>query len=305
LNLLTGRAAVKPVEGPDFKPSISFEPDLAPLERAGPAHSASLKPHETHTARASSEAQQEKHYDAISAEYETHYSDDSSREYRRRFIYEPMFSEIELSGMNVLDAMCGSGQTTEFLLAHGASVTGIDISKEVIEAFQTRWPEAQAVRRSLLDSNLPESSFDCVTVVGGLHHIHPHVSEALVEIHRLLKPGGFFCFMEPHSGSLPDVIRKFWYKYDRFFSDNEAAIDLSALEQEFSSRFSSRTVRYQGNVAFLLVLNSLIFRIPVSLKPYYSSPLMSVEEIVSRMQGKRMSCFVVGQWRKRVSTSSR
>jgi SAM-dependent methyltransferase len=296
LNLLTGRAAVEPVKGPDAnRPSISFDPDLASLEPAPRAPDVSLKTNERF---ATSERQQEKHYDTISAEYEAHYSDDSSREYRWRFIYEPMFSQIQLSGMNVLDAMCGSGQTTEFLLERGASVTGIDISKEVIDAFHSRWPEAQAIRRSLLDSDLPDSSFDCVTVVGGLHHIHPYVSEALVEIHRLLKPGGLFCFMDPHSGSFPDVIRKFWYKHDRFFSDNEAAIDLSSLEREFASRFSSRMVRYQGNLAFLLVLNSLIFRIPVNLKPYYSSPLMRVEGVVNKLQGKRMSCFVVGQWRK-------
>jgi ubiquinone/menaquinone biosynthesis C-methylase UbiE len=284
---------VEPVEGPNSnRPSISY--DLSGASRCD----ATADGFGRVLQQDATEEQQAKHYDKISAEYEVHYSDNSSREYRRRFIYEPMFSEIELSGMNVLDAMCGSGQTTEFLLSHGAAVTGIDISKEVIEAFQSRWPKAQAIRRSLLDSNLPGSSFDCVTVVGGLHHIHPHVSEALEEIHRLLKPGGFFCFMEPHSGSFPDVIRKIWYKHDRFFSDNEAAIDLSALEQEFSTRFKARRVQYQGNIAFLLVLNSLIFRVPPGLKPYYSSPLMSVENVINKVQGKRSSCFVVAQWQK-------
>ena len=42
------------------------------------------------------------------------------------------------------------------------------------------------------------TSFDCVAVVGGLHHIHPNVKAAVREIHRVLKPGGHFCFMEPH-----------------------------------------------------------------------------------------------------------
>jgi ubiquinone/menaquinone biosynthesis C-methylase UbiE len=167
--------------------------------------------------RASEQLQQD-HYDEIAADYEAHYSDPCSLEYRRKFIYEPMFAGIDLSGMKVLDAMCGSGQTTEYLLSRGAVVTGLDLSNEVITTFKSRWTNCDAIQRSLLDSGLPDDSFDCVVIVGGLHHIHPHVSAALREINRVLKPGGFLCFMEPHSGSLPDVIRRVWYKHDRFFS---------------------------------------------------------------------------------------
>lgn len=246
----------------------------------------------------SSEQQQESHYNTIAAEYEAHYSDASSRDYRRRFIYEPMFAGLELSERNVLDAMCGSGQTTEYLLDHDASVTGLDISGEVIESFQSRWPQARALRRSLFKSELPADSFDCVAIVGGLHHIHPYVSEGLHEIHRVLKPGGYFCFMEPHTGSFPDVVRKIWYRHDRLFADNEAAIDLVSLEREFADKFTVRKVKYQGNVAFLLVLNSLVFRIPAGWKPYYSRPLLTVEAALNHFQSKLTSCFVVAQWQK-------
>src|ERR1041385_654305 len=137
------------------------------------------------------ERQQQRHYDRIAADYEAHYSDAWSVEYRRRFIYEPMFAGLNLAGVQVLDAMCGSGQTTSYLLARGANVTGLDISNEVIDAFQSRWTGANVVKRSLLDSGLPDNSFDCVAVVGGLHHIHPEMKAAVREIHRVLKPGGY------------------------------------------------------------------------------------------------------------------
>jgi SAM-dependent methyltransferase len=246
-----------------------------------------------------SEQLQQRHYDEISAEYEAHYSDPYSLEYRRRFIYAPMFEGLALSGMNVLDAMCGSGQTTEYLLSRNAQVTGLDISNEVMDSFCARWSNCDAVRRSLLGSGLPDESFDCIAIVGGLHHIHPNVSMAMEEIHRLLKPGGYFCFMEPHSGSLPDLVRRFWYKHDHFFSDNEASVDVKGLEREFESHFRFKKVKYLGNVAFLLVFNSLIFRIPIWAKPFYSSILMAIEPLLSRLQGKLVSCFVVGQWQKR------
>jgi len=245
-----------------------------------------------------SERQQQRHYDTIAADYEAHYSDEWSVEYRRRFIYEPMFAGLNLAGLQVLDAMCGSGQTTSYLLARGASVTGLDISNEVIDTFQSRWTGANVVKRSLLDSGLPDNSFDCVAVVGGLHHIHPNVKAAVREIHRVLKPGGHFCFMEPHSGSLPDVVRKVWYRFDRFFSDNEAAIDVSALQRDFRGSFELRKVNYLGNVAFLLVLNSLIFRIPPKSKKSFAPLMMKLEPWINKLQTKLTSCFAVTQWQK-------
>ena len=245
-----------------------------------------------------SERQQQQHYDTIAADYEAHYSDEWSVEYRRRFIYEPMFAGLNLAGLQVLDAMCGSGQTTSYLLARGANVTGLDISNEVIDTFQSRWTSANVVKRSLLDSGLPDNSFDCVAVVGGLHHIHPNMKAAVREIHRVLKPGGHFCFMEPHSGSLPDVVRKVWYRFDRFFSDNEAAIDVGVLQRDFRKSFELRKVDYLGNIAFLLVLNSLIFRIPPKSKKLFAPLLMKLEPLINKLQTKLTSCFVVTQWQK-------
>jgi SAM-dependent methyltransferase len=245
-----------------------------------------------------SESQQQEHYDNIAADYEVHYSDKWSVEYRRRFIYEPMFAGLDLAGKQVLDAMCGSGQTTSYLLTRGAQVTGLDISNEVLDTFQARWRDAKVVKRSLLDSGLPDNAFDCVAVVGGLHHIHPNLKAAVREIHRVLKPGGHFCFMEPHTGSFADVVRRVWYRFDRFFSDNEAAIDVAWLQKDFGDRFTLKKADYLGNFAFLLVLNSLIFRIPPGSKRFFSPALMKLEPVLNRLQIKLTSCFVVAQWQK-------
>jgi len=263
---------------PSISLPLSWSPEAAPLREA--------------------ERLQQRHYDQIAAAYEAHYSDACSREYRRRFIYDPMFAGLNLAGMQTLDAMCGSGQTSAHLLEHGAIVTGLDISGEAIDSFRARWPNCRGVQRSLLNSGFDDESFDCVAVVGGLHHVHPNVSEAIQEIHRVLKPGGYFCFMEPHTGSLADVVRRFWYKHDRFFSDNEAAIDVDQLTAEYASRFRFDKTKYSGNIAFLFVLNSLIFRLPLRAKPFYSRPLMLVESHISKLQTKKSSCFVIAQWQK-------
>ena len=104
--------------------------------------------------------------------------------------------------------------------------------------------------------------------------------------------------MEPHSGSIPDIVRRWWYKVDHYFSENEAAVSLGALEKEFAGSFSFGKTKYSGNLAFLLVLNSLIFRIPLRAKPAYSPAVMACEAAIGKLQGKLTSCFAVGQWRK-------
>lgn len=252
----------------------------------------------TKTALAAEQVQAD-HYDDIIVDYEAHYGDPCSLEYRRRFFYEPMFAGIDLHGKNVLEALCGSGPTARYLLTQGATVTGLDISPSAIAMFREKWPDCEAHCRSILDSGLPDNEFDVVAVVGALHHLHPNLHQALDEIHRILKPGGYLCFMEPHAGSFFDLGRKIWYKFDRYFADNEASIDVNGLKRTFADKFTFNHTLHGGNLAFLLVCNSLIFRIPVWLKPYYSPAFMAIESVVQKLQWKFNSCFVLGQWQKR------
>ncbi len=247
-----------------------------------------------------SEKLQKEHFDKIMTQYEMHYDDYWSQKFRSEFVYEYLFRGRSLAGKSVLEAMCGSGQTTEHLLSMGATVTGLDISTEAISSFRSRWPMCTALCASVLDSKLPDNAFDCVVVMGALHHMHPHVNKTISEIHRVLKPGGYFCFSEPTTGSLSDICRNWWYKCDRkFFAENEAAIDLDNLKKEYSSQFEFISEAYLGNIAYLLVFNSLIFRIPLKLKGMYSPLLLWMERVISPFQGKVFSCYATSQWKKK------
>jgi SAM-dependent methyltransferase len=137
-----------------------------------------------------------------------------------------------------------------------------------------------------------------VTIVGGLHHLHPNINDAIREIHRILKPGGLFCFAEPHSHTIPDAVRSFWYKHDSLFAANEASVDLAELEEYARNSFSFNKRLFSGNLGYLLVLNSMIFRIPVALKKFYAPAVMRIESVLNRFLGERTSCFVICQWQK-------
>jgi SAM-dependent methyltransferase len=245
------------------------------------------------------ETAQREHYNRIATAYEAHYDDPWSQRFRQRFIAAPLLAGLDLGGKEVLDAMCGYGPTTGALLARGARVTGLDISEEILASFRRRWPQCRTVCASIMDSGLPSESFEAVVIVGGLHHLHPDVERALGEIHRLLRPGGVLCFLEPHAGSLPDLFRRQWYKRDPTFAPNEAAVDLERLKRRFAADFVPIRERHGGNIAFLLVFNSMIFRVPLWLKKFYSGACLALEGPIGRLQGRRLGCFVIGQWRKK------
>jgi SAM-dependent methyltransferase len=250
------------------------------------------------SARTAEEVRQAAHYDRIAERYEQHYSDSASQAYRRRFIDEPLTRGLDFHGLRVLDAMCGSGQTVPLLVSKGAKVTGLDISSEVMRSFQEKWPSCEGIVASILDSGIANDSFDCVIAVGGLHHLQPYVDRAMDEIYRILRPNGYLCFVEPVSGSIPDKVRRLWYRVDKMFEKNEQAIDVKKLQAQNRHRYTFLKTHYFGNVAYLLVYNSLIFRVPLWLKRLYAPLLILVEQLLNRLSGRRLACAVVCQWRK-------
>jgi ubiquinone/menaquinone biosynthesis C-methylase UbiE len=149
-----------------------------------------------------------------------------------------------------------------------------------------------------VDSGLPSGSFDVVVVSFGLHHVHPDTDKVILEFHRVLKKGGLLCFAEPHRDSLLDKARRFWYKCDKLFAKNERAIDLSGLKERFGPYFQFQGEHYGGSAAYLLVLNSMIFRIPQGIKKYYTRSMFILESMIGKMQGSFLSGFVICQWRK-------
>lgn len=247
---------------------------------------------------------QSEQYNSIEDHYYNHHHDHYSNVYRDSFITTFLLNGIELEGKEVLEAMCGAGAYTGSLILRGAKVSGLDISDKSIRHFKRLWPDCDAFCSSILKTDLPNESFDCVISGGSLHHIQPKINEGIDEIYRLLKPGGYFCFFEPHKGSLPDLVRKLWYKADSYFCDGEESINLEILKKQYSSKFEIKREAFRGNIGYLLVANSMIFRVPPELKNFYSPFLLWVEKQLLPFQTKLLSCFVLSVWQKRGELSN-
>ncbi|MCA9775280.1 MAG: class I SAM-dependent methyltransferase [Candidatus Eremiobacteraeota bacterium] len=245
------------------------------------------------------EKSQRAHFEELGGMYYEHYSDRWSLEYRDRFIHEPLISGLDVEGLNVLEAMCGAGEVSRFLVQRGAVVTGVDISPTQMHHYSQTCPEARPICAPILDTGLEAESFDLIVTVGGLHHLHPKLDEAVEEIHRLLKPGGYFCFSEPHTGSFIDVLRRAWYRIDPLFEAEEEAVDIEALRAAHHERFEFCSEIYLGNIAYFVVLNSMILRIPHWLKKLLSPAALPMEGFFNRFLTPRFSCYALSQWRKK------
>lgn len=245
------------------------------------------------------EDSQREHYDKIGDDYDLHYSDRWSQTYREDFLSAPMFRNYDLRGKKVLDAMCGGGQLAAYLQDQGAEVWGLDISEVQVQSLKKRRPEVNTTVGSVFRMPFEDNTFDAVGICNALHHLHPHIDQALFEIHRVLKPGGCFGFSEPADGTLLDLIRQLWYRLDPLFEESEKAVDLDAMKRSCQGLFEFKSELFVGNLAYIFVLNSMVLRVPLGLKNWYSPWMLRCESVLNRALPRFLSCAVVCSWRKR------
>jgi demethylmenaquinone methyltransferase/2-methoxy-6-polyprenyl-1,4-benzoquinol methylase len=109
-------------------------------------------------------------------------------------------TDIEMtSDMEVLDLCCGNGQATRYLVQHSSKVTGLDASPLAISRAQQVAPDAKYIEGWAESMPFPEQRFDVVHASVALHELQPvQLWRTLQEVHRVLKPGGVFTFVDFH-----------------------------------------------------------------------------------------------------------
>ncbi|MGD1906370.1 MAG: class I SAM-dependent methyltransferase [Leptolyngbyaceae cyanobacterium] len=104
----------------------------------------------------------------------------------------------------VLDLCCGSGQTTQFLVALGVQVTGLDASPRSIQRAQSNVPEATFVEGWAEAMPFGDRSFDVVHTSAAMHEMQMDQRQQIFqEAFRILKPGGIFAMIDFHSPQNP------------------------------------------------------------------------------------------------------
>ncbi len=97
----------------------------------------------------------------------------------------------------VYDLGCGIGRHTVYLARQGFEVYGSDIAGDGL-AHTRQWLEAENLTAEVITSDFtvipyPDSYFDAVLAVNVIYHgVKEDVETCLSEVHRVLRPGGYF-----------------------------------------------------------------------------------------------------------------
>lgn len=117
-------------------------------------------------------------------------------------------------GKKVLEVGVGLGSDHEWLVRHGAKLSGIDLTARAIEHTRHRLALlGLSSELSVGDAEalpFPDGTFDMVYSWGVIHH-SPDTKRAASEILRVLKPGGTFKVMIYHTWSLVGLM--LWVRY--------------------------------------------------------------------------------------------
>jgi SAM-dependent methyltransferase len=123
------------------------------------------------------------------------------------FVYEYGEALLELlaptADERVLDLGCGTGHLTAALAESGASVVGVDASREMLAEARATRPDIPFVRGDA--RRLPfEGSFDAVLSNAVLHWIHDQ-DDAVSSVRDALRPGGRFVAELGGSGNVARI----------------------------------------------------------------------------------------------------
>lgn len=139
---------------------------------------------------------------------------------------------LPLKGAAVLDAGCGSGAQCEWLAEHGATVTGIDLSPEMIaQARQRLGDRAQLSVADLAQPlDIEPGSLDGITCSLALHYLQDW-SVPLGSFARALRPLGWAVISLDHPFSAPLESQRLGYFDQELVSDTWTKADVTVTQQ--------------------------------------------------------------------------
>lgn len=135
-----------------------------------------------------------------------HIAGKSGGEYAKQGFWLLLKQQLTKEG-RYLDAGCGIGGWILFLTDEGYQVEGADSAASTIRALTEYNPDLKIKVGSLTKLPYPDAYFDGVLAIGSLEYMEREVLEALHELARILRPGGFVFLEVP----LANTLRRWLY----------------------------------------------------------------------------------------------
>jgi SAM-dependent methyltransferase len=118
--------------------------------------------------------------------------------------------ELEFDGLRVLDLGCGYGSLSVYLGYLGADVTAVDVQARRLlvgeEVARTHGLSVWFIEASLQELPLPDRSIDLAILNNSLCYLvkRPERLVSLVQLMRVLRPGGWLLMRNPNRTALRD-----------------------------------------------------------------------------------------------------
>lgn len=173
----------------------------------------------------------------------------------------------DFTGRRVLDLGCGNGYILSKYAREGASVFGMDFSETAVELSGRRF-KMVGLKGNFCIGNIEDlpfetEAFDCVCVMGVLHHI-PDIKKGISEIYRVLKKGGKLIGMVYHRDS---ALYKVRMRVNSFFtrkSIKQIVNEVDGVENPIGEVYSKNEIsqllnRFKGMRLFTGLLDGSHF----------------------------------------------
>jgi len=177
-------------------------------------------------------------------------------------LWTRQLSNIPSERVSVLEIACGSGNDyaaiRDYGLAAHIAYAGFDISWKNIHNARNRFPGVDFFEASILDSGLPDHSFDCIFVHDLLGHLSPDGLEvALAEIMRIArKEAWLHCYNVAAIGKHEVYPFQAYYRNRLSIGQMKASIEKTGSAVEFVSisdmlydkfRFRQKYTEFSGS----------------------------------------------------------
>lgn len=97
------------------------------------------------------------------------------------------------AGESVLDLGCGPGQVGQYLAERGLLVVGMDLAQQMLQVARRRIGIGRIACADMRSMPFRSGAFSGVAAYYSIHNLpRPSLPTAFAEIHRILKPSGWF-----------------------------------------------------------------------------------------------------------------
>lgn len=122
----------------------------------------------------------------------------------------PIIRRTFKSGDRLIEAGCGAGRWVRFLTDSGYQMVGLEYSSLTVKMVNDVWPDLEVLQGDCQSSPFHDASFDGALSFGVVEHWKEGPTKPLLDLFRILKPGGKAVITVPCNNIIRQLKHRFY-----------------------------------------------------------------------------------------------